>query len=221
MSWKSVRKCEISRKSVPENGLEIEDRKSRKSKVAKYSKILADLPSEQIFTEITRWVPLLRCNCNYEVEQRRRTVSVLTRQTKRRKQSESLTLDDHRRTISMSLSENPMPILPNRAGNDDDRFRALSFSSLGQNTILEMKDVDEWDTPTRRDSEIRRVCFENELFDAVGSDDQKLATDLQSGIQSVNQEAGELSHAPSSQPRSDVFSSPVNENTHSNAGFEE
>ena len=23
-----------------------------------YSKILADLPSEQIFTEITRWVPL-------------------------------------------------------------------------------------------------------------------------------------------------------------------
>ena len=31
------------------NGLEIEDRKSRKSKVAKYSKILADLPSEQIF----------------------------------------------------------------------------------------------------------------------------------------------------------------------------
>ena len=38
------------------NDLEIEDRKSRKSKVAKYSKILADLPSEQIFTEITRWV---------------------------------------------------------------------------------------------------------------------------------------------------------------------
>ena len=42
------------------NGLEIEDRKSRKSKVAKYSKILADLPSEQIFTEITRLVPLLK-----------------------------------------------------------------------------------------------------------------------------------------------------------------
>ena len=58
MSWKSVKKCEISRKSVPENGLQIEDRKSRKSKVAKYSKILADLPSEQIFTEITHWVPL-------------------------------------------------------------------------------------------------------------------------------------------------------------------
>lgn len=163
----------------------------------------------------------LRCNCNYEVEQRRRTVSGLTRQTKRRKQSESLTVDDHRRTISMSLSENPMPILANRVGNDDDRFNGLSFSSLGQNTILEMKDVDDWNTPTRRDSEIRRVCFENELFDAVGSDDQKLATDLQNGIQSVNQEAVELSHAPSSQPRSDVFSSPVNENTHSNAGFEE
>ena len=55
ISWKSVRKCEISRKSVPENGSEIEN---RKSKVAEYSKILADLPSEQIFTEITRWVPL-------------------------------------------------------------------------------------------------------------------------------------------------------------------
>ena len=50
ISWKSVRKCEISRKSVPENGLEIED---RKSKVAEYSKMPAELPSEQIFTEIT------------------------------------------------------------------------------------------------------------------------------------------------------------------------
>ena len=45
ISWKSVRKCEISRKSVPENGSEIENRKS--------PKILADRPSE-----ITRWLPL-------------------------------------------------------------------------------------------------------------------------------------------------------------------
>ena len=33
--------------------------RNRKSKVAEYSKILADLPSEQIFTEITSWVPLI------------------------------------------------------------------------------------------------------------------------------------------------------------------
>ena len=55
ISWKSVRKCEISRKSVPENGSEIENRKSP----IEYSKILAVLSSEQIFyTEITCWVPL-------------------------------------------------------------------------------------------------------------------------------------------------------------------
>ena len=29
ISWKSVRKCELSRKSVPENGSEIENRKSK------------------------------------------------------------------------------------------------------------------------------------------------------------------------------------------------
>ena len=54
ISWKICQKMR--------NTWEICSRKwfrNRKSKVAEYSKILADLPSEQIFTEITRWVPLI------------------------------------------------------------------------------------------------------------------------------------------------------------------
>lgn len=164
----------------------------------------------------------LRCNCNYEVEQRRRTVSKLTKQTTKRRQSESLTADDHRRKNSRRF-ENPISNLANRVGGGGDRMRGLSFSSLGQETtIVELKDADDWDSQPRRDSESRRVCFENELFNSTNSERQRFGSYLQNGTHNMNQEtAVELSNGISSRGRSEGFLTPIDKNTHSNGGFDE
>lgn len=164
----------------------------------------------------------LRCNCNYEVEQRRQTISKLTKQTTKRRQSESLTVDDHRRTNSRRF-ENPISNLANRVGGGGERMRGLSFSSLGQETtIIELKDVDDWDSQPRRDSNSRRVYFENELFNSTDNESQRFAGYLQNGTHSVNQEAAvELSNGISSQGRLEGFLTAIDENTHSNGGFDE
>lgn len=164
----------------------------------------------------------LRCNCNYEVEQRRRTVSKLTKQTTKRRQSESLTADDHRRKNSRRF-ENPISNLANRVGGGGERMRGLSFSSLGQETtIVELKDADDWDTQPRGDSVSRRVCFENELFNSTNSERQRIGSYLQNGTHNVNQEAAvELSNGISSRGISEVFLTPIDKNTHSNGGFDE
>ena len=102
-------------------------------------------------------------------------------------------------------------------------MRGLSFSSLGQETtIVELKDADDWDSQPRRDSESRRVCFENELFNSTNSERQRFGSYLQNGTHNMNQEtAVELSNGISSRGRSDGFLTPIDKNTHSNGGFDE
>lgn len=159
----------------------------------------------------TAFKNLLRCNCNYEVEERRRTVSVVSKQTKRR-QSESLTAD-RRRTSSLSGSENATFSMAGRAVQNGERPRCLSFASVGQEAIVEMSEL------SRRNQENRRVCFENDLFNCEGNETQESAN-LENGIQNLNQEVAHVSNGTQPRRRCDNYLPPIDEKSYTNASFE-
>lgn len=167
----------------------------------------------------------LRCNCNYELEERRRTVSVVSKQTQRR-QSESLSVD-RRRASSLSTGETPILSLAGRVGTGT-RVRCLSFSSIDQETIVELSEFTNCPSESRsvsqRNPENRRVCFGRGLTNSEENENQKSA-ELENGIQ--NALDGKVVHVPNGIPprrrrdSSVSFLSPIDEKGCTNASFED
>lgn len=162
----------------------------------------------------------LRCNCNYELEERRRTVSIVSKQTHRR-QSESLTAD-RLRASSLSTSDH----LPGRVGTGE-RIRCLSFSSIGQETLVELADfsncLPQNRNATRRNPENRRVSFGGDLFSCEENENQNSAT-LKNGIHNWNEDMAHVSNGISTRRRceSNVSYLPaIDEKGFTNASFEE
>ena len=132
----------------------------------------------------------LRCNCNYELEERRRTVSVVTKQTQRR-QSESLAAD-RRRASSLSVTDNPIISLGGRVGTVD-RVRCLSFTSIEQETFFELAKLSNHLPQNRcvptRNPEKRRVSFEGDFsVNFEDNDEEQKTLNLENEILNLNQE---------------------------------
>lgn len=160
----------------------------------------------------------LRCNCNYELEERRKTVSVVSKPTQRR-QSESVSAE-RRRASSLSASENPVFTMASKAGGNGERPRGLSFSSIKQEPIVELSEFSNCPPQTRRNSENRRVCFTNDLFNSE-EDDSQTADNLENRIQNLNQAVEQDSDGIPTGRRQENHLSPIEEKAHSNASFEE
>lgn len=114
----------------------------------------------------TAFKNVLQCNCNYEREERRRTVSIVSKQTQRR-QSESLTADRMHRG-SLSFSDNQVTSLDKKVvGGIGDEVRNLSFLNIEQQTLVEMSKIgncpQQISSVSRRNPEKRRVSFEDDL----------------------------------------------------------
>ena len=166
----------------------------------------------------------LRCNCNYEVEERRRTVSVVTKQTQRR-QSESLSADRiHRGSLSVSDSH----VMMNHKGSCEmigDEVRNLSFSSIEQETAVAMSQFENCSqqnpSVSRRNPEKRRVSFGGDVSTSVQDKDPKVPT-LENGSSNLPREIMNTSNGTSKRCDSNVgFLSPIDEKGYANASFDQ
>lgn len=164
----------------------------------------------------------LRCNCNYELEERRRTVSVVSKQTQRR-QSESLTADRMHRG-SLSVSDNHV-ISPKSSCEIGDEVRNLSFSNIEQETAVEMSKFENCSlknpSVSRRNPEKRRVSFGGDFSTSVSDKDLKVPT-LENGSTSLPGEI--MVVANGTRKRCDTnlgYLSPIDEKGYANASFDQ
>lgn len=165
----------------------------------------------------------LRCNCNYEVEERRRTVSVVSKQTQRR-QSESLTADrNHRGSLSVSDSQ-----VINHKGSCEmigDQVRNLSFSSIEQETAVEMSQVESRSLQnpsiSRRNPEKRRVSFGGDVSTSVEDKNSKQPT-LENGSINLPREIINASNGMKKRCDSSCgYLSPIEEKGYTNVSFDQ
>lgn len=163
----------------------------------------------------------LRCNCNYEVEERRRTVSVVSKQTQRR-QSESLTAERmHRGSLSVIDSF----VISPEVGRIGDEVRGLSFLNIEQQTLVEMSTIgncsQQISSVAQRNLEKRRVSFVGDLSNCVEDKDLKTTT-LENGGTNLLREIINASNG--NRGRCDInlsYLTPVDEKGYANASFDQ
>ena len=155
----------------------------------------------------------LRCNCNYEVEERRRTVSVVTKQTQRR-QSESLTADRiHRGSLSVSDSH----VISRKGSCEMIGDEVGNLSSIEQETAVEMSQFENCSQQnpcaSRRNPEKRRVSF--------GIDVSTVPT-LENGSTNLPREIMNVSNGTKKRCDSSLsYLSPIDEKGYANASFDQ
>ncbi|CAH3121104.1 unnamed protein product [Porites lobata] len=161
----------------------------------------------------------LQCNCKYELEERRRTASVVSKQTQRMR-SESL-VADRLRASSLSGSENPVTTVLAL-----DRIRCLSFTSIEQEALVELTNFSNCSQQNRvgarRNPENRRVSFGGDNLLHSEENANKKVEKSENEPENVNQG---LPHAFNeiNRPRQDSgrYLSPINEKGCNNKSFEE
>lgn len=157
----------------------------------------------------------LQCNCNYELEERRKTVSVVSKQTQRR-QSESTAVDRIHRG-SLSVSDSHVVSSGRVVTGTGDEVKCISFTRIEQETIVEMSKFPKSSSQSRefsgRNPEKRRVSFGGDLFSSEENEVPKAPT-LQNGTFNVVQ----------ARQRCDTNLSnlsPIHEKGYTNASFEQ
>lgn len=170
----------------------------------------------------TAFKNVLRCNWNYELEERRRTVSVVSKQTQRR-QSESLSVDRMHRG-SLPVSTDNRVISPGRVViGTGDEVKCLSFSNIEQETLVEMSKFSNGSLQnrnvSRRNAEKRRVSFGGDFSNSVENEDSKEPT-----LKNGNTELINVANGVQPRRRCDTNSSylsPIDEKGYANACFDQ
>lgn len=163
----------------------------------------------------------LRCNCNYEVEQRRRTVSVVSKQTQRR-QSESITADRiHRGSLSVSDSH----VINHKGPCEMTGDEVRNLPSIGQETAVEMSQFENCSQQnpciSRRNPQKRRVSFGGDVSISVEDKDPKVPT-LENGNTNLPREIMNVSNGTKKKCDSNLgYLSPIDEKSYVNASFEQ
>ena len=163
----------------------------------------------------------LRCNCNYELEERRRTVSVVSKQTQRRR-SESLTAD-RMYGGSQSVSDSHV-ISPDKVVGGFD-VRALSFSNIEQQTVVEMSKIGNCSqqilSVSRRNPEKRRVSFVGDVSNSVEDKDLKTPTSENGGTNFLRDTINEPKRTRQRCDNNLSYLSPIDEKGYANASFDQ
>lgn len=167
----------------------------------------------------------LRCNCNYELEERRRTASVVSKQAQRR-QSESLTLDRVHRN-SLSISDNQVVSYGRVVtGQTRAEIKCLSFTSIEREAILELSKFPTCSQSqgfSGRNPEKRRVSFGGELLSSMETKDPEALTSENGSFNLMNGTGHCPNRAEQARQRcgTDLSNlSPVQEKGHVNVSFE-
>ena len=163
----------------------------------------------------------LRCNCNYEVEERRRTVSVVSKQTQRR-QSESLTADRiHRGSLSVSDSH----VISHKGSCEKMGDEVGNLSSIEHETAVELSQFKNCSHQnpcvSRRNPEKRRVSFGGDVSTAVEDKDSKVPT-LENGSTNLSREIMNVSNGTEKVCDSNLgYLYPIDEKGYANASFDQ
>lgn len=167
----------------------------------------------------------LRCNCNYELEDRRRNASIVSKQTQLR-QSESITLDRVHRN-SISVSDNQV-VSFGRVGTEKTmaEVKCLSFTSIEQEAIFELSKFPTCSQSrgfSGRNPEKRRVSFGGELFSSLEKKDLEALTIKNGSFNLMNETGNCVNKEEQARHRCDTDMSnlsPIQEKGHINVSFE-